>query len=219
MPADRTSLLPPNATRLERNVELAAARVDDVPVPLRELWDPYACEAWLLPWLAWGLSVDRWDSDWSEARKRHAVATSIELHRTKGTPAAVEAVLASFDDLARLVEWHETTPRGAPHTFEILLPMVTPEGTAPGGPRSRAAFAEAIIRDVARVKRLSQHFELVQSIAVSTAIGLAAVSQTGVFLRIDAAAAPDPDPAWLSLLLSEDGEPLQDDAGNFLEVI
>lgn len=217
MPANRTALLPPNATPLERAFELATARIEDVPVPLHQLWDPATCEAWLLPWMAWGLSVDRWDSDWTEARKRAAVASSIEIHRHKGTPAAIDAVLASFDSLAKLVEWHETVPRGVPHTFDVVLPMVTAAGEAPGGERSRAAFAEAIIRDISRVKRLSQHFRLVQEITVSTAIGLAAVAQAALFLRVDAVAAPDYDPAWNSLLQTEIGEPLQDEAGNLLE--
>ena len=62
-----------------------------------------------LPWLAWGLSADTWDADWSEVTKRKAVAGSIALHRTKGTRASVETVIGRFDELLPVVEWFEAT--------------------------------------------------------------------------------------------------------------
>ena len=53
-----TSILPPNVTRAERALEGATARLDDVPVPIRSMWNPATCPAFLLPWIAWGLSID-----------------------------------------------------------------------------------------------------------------------------------------------------------------
>ncbi|MCD9124037.1 phage tail protein I, partial [Cupriavidus sp. UGS-1] len=49
-----TSLLPPNATPLERNLATVGAEaIAGVPVPLRDLWNPATCPPALLPFLAW----------------------------------------------------------------------------------------------------------------------------------------------------------------------
>lgn len=209
------SLLPPNATPLERGLEGASLVVGlDLPADIN---DPYTCPVWLLPWLAWGLSVDTWDADWSEADKRAAVAGSIELHRRKGTRMSVEQVLARFDQLAHLVEWHEAVPRRTPHTFDVVVPMVLPNGTAPGGRRATAAFAEAIIREVSRVKPLREHMTVVQSIVARGSIGIQGAARVATFQRENFALTPDTSPAWASYLQTEDGEPIEAGDGTFLD--
>lgn len=125
------SLLPPNASQLERAVEAATLRIDAIPVPLRALWNPQTIPAPLLSWLAWGLSVDVWDPAWTEPRKRAVVARSIDVHRHKGTVGAMLTALSALDYNARLVEWHKTSPRGAPYTFAIEA-MLDARGIADG---------------------------------------------------------------------------------------
>jgi phage tail P2-like protein len=210
------SLLPPNATRLERALEEASARIGSVAAPIDTLVNPAAIDVEWLPWLAWGLSVDSWDADWSEATKRQAVAESIALHRIKGTRRSVEIVLARFDQLARVIEWHETSPRGDPHTFEIILPLVVGD-TAPGGTRATGAFAEAIIREVTRVKPLREHFRFVQHLGVAGSIGVMGAARAVQLLRQDLALAEAPAAPWDAYLQSEDGEPLEDDSGTLFE--
>jgi phage tail P2-like protein len=210
------SLLPPNTTPLERAAETATARIGEVPFPIERLWDPQQIPSEWLPWLAWGLSVDSWDEDWSEQAKRDAVADSIALHRIKGTRASVEAVLGRFDQLLDLVEWHQATPRADPHTFEIRLPIAA-EGVKPGGRRATAAFAEAIIREVSRVKPAREHFRLVQTLDLEGAIGIQGVARLAGAGRGDMAAVIDTSPAWAAYLQTEDGEPLQDDTGTFVD--
>lgn len=87
------SILPPNATPAERAFEAALAGLCDLPVPVGDLWNPARCPAALLPWLAWALSVDDWDSTWSEERKRAVIAASVEVHRHKGTVGSVRRAL------------------------------------------------------------------------------------------------------------------------------
>ncbi|QXT36846.1 phage tail protein I [Sphingomonas sanguinis] len=213
------SLLPPNATRLERALEagvclpaeIDAAALADVVA------NPMTAPAFLLPWLAWGESVDTWDADWSEADKRATIAASIAQHRIKGTRASVEMVLARFDQLARLVEWHQASPHRPAHTFDVIVPMVLPDGTAPGGRRSSAAFADAIIREIARVKPLREHMRLVQEIAVAGAIGITGVARAVTYTRADADVVIDQSPDWAAYLQTEDGEPLQSNDGTFLD--
>jgi phage tail P2-like protein len=88
-----TSVLPPNSTSTERALEAATRRVADLPVPVDLLWRPEDCPAPVLPWLAWALSVDDWQADWAEDRKRAAIAASVEIHRRKGTVWAIRRVL------------------------------------------------------------------------------------------------------------------------------
>lgn len=211
-----TSLLPPNATPLERALEAATARIGDVPVPLADLWNPHTCPLAFLPWLAWALSVDSWDPDWPEETKRAAVASSIDEHRHKGTRFAVEAVVERYDALIEIVEWHEAGGTGVPHTFEATLPMVI-DGAAPGGKRSTAAFAEQIIRDIDRAKPLREHFKLLQRVDAAGMIGVQGVVRTVAVARTPVALGTDDSQPWATLLDDENGEPLQTDDGSFLD--
>ncbi|RSV12290.1 phage tail protein I [Sphingomonas sp. ABOLF] len=216
MTPERVSLLPPNSTPLERALEQGVARLGEVPYPLEQVVFPQRSSDSALPWIAWGLSVDSWDEDWSEQDKRDAAAGSIALHRTKGTPASVKSVLTRFDRLLGLVEWHQAAPRADPHTFEVLLPIAG-DGVEPGGRRATAAFAEAIIREVSRVKPAREHFRLVQTLGLEGAIGIQGVARLTGAVRSDMAANFDTSPAWAAFLQTEDGEPLQDDAGAFVD--
>lgn len=89
------TLLPDNATAQEIALDLATSRIGDVAVDIRAVMNPQACPAHLLPWLAWALSVDEWDAEWTEETKRAAVAASVGVHRRKGTRAAVRAAIAA----------------------------------------------------------------------------------------------------------------------------
>lgn len=100
-----TSILPPNSTTVERAFEAALQAVCDLPVIVSDLWSPSHCPVPFLPWLAWALSVDDWNSEWPEERQRAVIGASVEVHRHKGTVASVKRVLAAagFGD-ARLIE-------------------------------------------------------------------------------------------------------------------
>ncbi|WP_298808356.1 phage tail protein I [uncultured Sphingomonas sp.] len=211
-----TSLLPPNSTPLERALE-QGVRILALDTPADVIDDPLACPAELLPWLAWGASVDSWDADWSEADKREAVASSIAMHRIKGTRLSVETVLARFDRLAQVVEWHEASPRATPHTFDVVIPMVLPDGTAPGGRRASAAFADAIIREVSRVKPLREQMRVVQQVAVAGAVGIEGVVRAASYTRSDADMTIDTSLDWAAMLQTEDGEPIEAGDGSYLD--
>lgn len=88
-------MLPPNATPFELSMEGATARLSDVPVLVRNVWNAQTCPANLLPWLAWALRVTEWDSNWPEATQRAVIAASASLHRIKGTVASITNALAA----------------------------------------------------------------------------------------------------------------------------
>ena len=96
MSADVKTLLPPNATRLERVLEQSTARIGAVPVSLRPLWNARTCPVQLLPWLAHALGVDEWDANWPETYKRDVIETTREIRRKKGTPGAIKRALAAL---------------------------------------------------------------------------------------------------------------------------
>ncbi|MCZ4281700.1 phage tail protein I [Kiloniella laminariae] len=118
-----TSLLPPNATATERAVEAATIRINDIPVPIADLWDPLRCPAEILPFLAWAWSVDSWDASWSLAIKRKVVATAIKVHRHKGTPGAVQDALDALEVGASISEWFNYG--GQPYHFRIDVNVTT----------------------------------------------------------------------------------------------
>lgn len=113
------SILPPNATRLEQAMEETVARLSDIPVPITRYIDPYQCPATLLPWLAWELSVDWWNENWPEARKRAAIAASPDIHMKKGTPSAIRKAIESLGYTVRLFTGRDE--KLAPHAFRIEI--------------------------------------------------------------------------------------------------
>ncbi len=114
------SLLPPNATKLERALERTIS--DELQIDLssvRSLWDYESCSPALLPWLAWAMSVDHWDDSWDDATKRTVVGSAAEVHRQKGTLAAVRTALKSVWSDVTIREWFEYG--GSPYRFRVDL--------------------------------------------------------------------------------------------------
>jgi phage tail P2-like protein len=206
-----SSLLPPNAESSERALE-AAMRADIDISQVGDLWNPDTCPANLLPFLAWGLAIARWDPEWTEAERRAAIWDSIPFHRRKGTRAIVREVLDRFNPLLEIVEWFEANPRQPVHTFEVRMPanLIPPSFLS-------AETAAAIIRDVASVKPARSHFTFVQYLEAQAMVYLSPAAMTATALRLDVAAQHDPDPRWNSYLQTEDGEPILREDDAFME--
>lgn len=115
------TLLPPNASALERQAADALAQIERVPVPIRDLLDPDRCPVELLPYLAWAFSVDRWNSAWPESAKRGAIKAAYFVHAHKGTLGALRRVVEPLGYLIEVQEWWETEPAGTPGTFALLV--------------------------------------------------------------------------------------------------
>jgi phage tail P2-like protein len=115
------SVLPPASTTLEKALEQVAAELLNITVPVRDIVSPDRCPLNSLPWLAWALSVDKWDESWSEAQKRGAVRASLSVHRRKGTVASLKDALAALGHELDVREWHQLQPMGEPYTFGIRV--------------------------------------------------------------------------------------------------
>ena len=157
-----SSLLPPNATPLERALEATfAARLDALPAEApRDAWIPARCPEALLPWLAWALSVDRWDPDWTAVIKRSAIASSWIEHARKGTVGAVKRALDAVGAVYDLTE----NPNGARFTLGIAVHnTLTIQSTQP---QLRVQLQE--------VMRASVHWNLVVNLGLCLSAPLAA---------------------------------------------
>ncbi|WP_213993918.1 phage tail protein I [Sodalis sp. dw_96] len=118
----RNRLLPVGSSQLEVAAAEACARLGELAVPLRTLWNPDTCPLALLPYLAWAFSVDRWDESWSEEAKRAVVRASFFIHKHKGTIGALRRVVEPLGYLIQVTEWWQTND--APGTFRLDVGMV-----------------------------------------------------------------------------------------------
>lgn len=177
------SLLPRNATHLERSIEQATARLGNLPVPLRELWNPDTCPEHLLPWLAWSLGLDSWQPYWPVAVKRERIRMAVEIQRRKGTAKSVRDVVRAFGSSLALREWWQLKPKGTPHTFEVVL-------TLGAGVPNTAAFQNDVIAEIHRTKPVRSHFTLTLGLAATGGLGLAGAARPVIYRRIQCTEAP-----------------------------
>ncbi|MDA0782422.1 MAG: phage tail protein I [Proteobacteria bacterium] len=167
------SILPPNSSKLERDIEELGGkkRIDAVENPVGTLWNPESVPAKILPYLAWALSVDTWEDDWSDEIKRLVIASSVEVHRKKGTVGAVKKAIAATGIDVEFFEWFENG--GTPHTFSITAwsnDNRNTDGTTRLLPKAHAET----ISGVNATKPVRAHFELMFGSRIPSDIGLIA---------------------------------------------
>ena len=116
------SLLPPNSTRLEKNLDQLGQRITAIPVLFVALHRYDQCPVMHLPWLAWQQRVAFWRPEWSENQKRSAIAEATAFNAQRGTKPVLLEMLGHVLDSYQLVAWHEQTPKNTPFTFIVKVP-------------------------------------------------------------------------------------------------
>ncbi|MCO7538336.1 phage tail protein I [Pseudomonas asiatica] len=111
------SLLPNNATRLEKILEVARDFGLD-PEEIRGVADSARCPPNFLPWLAWAMKVEGWEAAESETQQRDLANQAIPIHKTKGTVGAVKRVLRAVNVNCDFKEWQQI-PGAVPYTFQL----------------------------------------------------------------------------------------------------
>jgi phage tail P2-like protein len=111
------SLLPHNATLLERSLERAGELGVD-PEIIRGVADSARCPPNFLPWLGWALKVEGWEAAYTDAQRRELNRQAIPVHKTKGTVGAIRRVLKAVRVNAEFKEWRQI-PNAAPYTFQV----------------------------------------------------------------------------------------------------
>ncbi len=208
------TILPPRSTELERALERVAIDMLDIPVPVRSVWSPDDCPVAYLPWLAWGLSVDNWSDDWSEADQREAIRQAIPLARVKGTKAALRAALDRHDPAIGMLDWFEADPPLPPHHFRLDLPIAADSPVL-----YDEQLVARLLRDVEAVKPVRSHMQATQRLNAEVAGYLLGVANPAGFVRSEMSADMESalDPVWDSFLQTENGEPLALESGAMLE--
>jgi len=166
-----SDLLPINATKQERALSLTAVRAGAVPVPVGDLWDPFTCPAGVLPWLAWSLAVDPWDSTWLEDQKRQAIAESIAVHRVKGTIGALKRALQAIG-----YECVVNDQTGTAYTFRVGIDVT-----------SGAAINEAYTQAAAialKVKNARSHLLSIDSLIRHNAMSVLTAECDAVLIEV-----------------------------------
>ena len=171
--AELTSVLPPHSTDFERALEQASLWVIQNS-EIVDVWNPETCPLPFLPWLAWSVSVDDWDSNWSDETKRKVIRTSIDIHRLKGTIGAVKATLSSRGYGAEISEWFQYN--GAPHTFRLNVLI---EGQISFDFSHRAK----ILRAIDAVKPMRSHYDMTFTVKVEQQTRVGAHSSIGGVVR------------------------------------
>ena len=142
------SLLPPNASELERKITQVGKAAFDLPT-IRVVKDIDDVPAQFLPFIAWQKSVDYWDENWQDSLKRSVIKNSREQHRIKGTAAAIKRALEPFGYEVNLIEWFKAVPNLVQGTFNLELNVI-------GKSLNAETYAE-INRLVSESKAASRH--------------------------------------------------------------
>lgn len=175
------SLLPPNASQLERDIEKLFTNSLALPVQIKDLWDPFRCPLPLLPWLAWANSVDQWEDSWPEHIKRQVVADAFEVHRYKGTPFAVQHALNSLGIKTNIKEWWETGGSGTPGTMSVLA-MLNDNISAEEDGLITASMLKMVTAAIHATKRGSIHFDVELGISFEETFSVAGAFSDAVGL-------------------------------------
>lgn len=178
-PAERASLLPPNASLRQQALAAAFALISEIPTPIADVWNPSTCPVGLLPYLAWGLSIDVWSPDWPESIKRARIRNAIAIQRIKGTAQSVADVVASFGGAITIREWWQQTPPASPHTFSAVLSLTDLSGGAPS-----QSLVSQVVDDIGRTKPARSQFTFTLAQAGAGAVGLAARLRPVAFARL-----------------------------------
>ncbi|RYL25917.1 phage tail protein I [Acinetobacter piscicola] len=117
-----SKLLPPNATKLEKNLEKLGEKISSLRVPFTELNHIQQCPVPHLPWLAWAHRVEYWRADWSETEKRRAITNSKSFNAQRGTRSSIEILLNTVVQDYQLIPWYDFAPKQPPFTFVVKIP-------------------------------------------------------------------------------------------------
>ena len=117
-----SKLLPPNATKLEKNIEQLGEKITALPVPFIDLHRIHLCPVAHLPWLAWEHRVEYWQPNWDESQKRNAITESKAFNAQRGTQSSIKSLLSTVVPHFQLTAWHELTPKQLPFTFIVNIP-------------------------------------------------------------------------------------------------
>ena len=176
-----SALLPINATDFEKSLTNTVSTIGDLPVEIDRLWSPKQCPEEFLPWLAWALSVDNWNSDWPVEIKRAQISDSIEIHRRKGTVLAVKLAMEAFGVQVDLKEWFEDG--GLSHTFKVKA-WAADRDSEGKPPVLTNEYFLALKKAIDNAKPARSHYDFKAGVKYGTEIYINPILQTFSVIRV-----------------------------------
>ncbi len=113
------SILPSNATDIERAIESATADELSTDLSIADITDPDKCSSDLLNYLAYQNKVSYWNESWTENTKRQVIKAAPAINKIKGTKAAVVGALESLGLNFDYQAWYEQEPVAPRGTVNI----------------------------------------------------------------------------------------------------
>lgn len=110
--------------------------------------------------IAYSFDLTTWRDYWPLSQKRQVAKTVVAQKCRMGTLSAVKKVLESLGSAVSITEWWQKTPKGAPHTFEVVASI----GAISGGLSANAQEDFFRLLDEAKPVRSHYTFTAVQSL-------------------------------------------------------
>lgn len=134
--------------------------------------------------IAYSFDLTTWRDSWSLSQKRQVAKTVVAQKCRMGTLSAVKKVLASLGSAVSITEWWQKSPRGTPHTFEVVASISQIDGGL--NQESQEDFFRLL--DEAKPVRSHYTFTIVQSLIGQ--IDISAVVRPVSYARCRAEQAP-----------------------------
>lgn len=110
--------------------------------------------------IAYSFDLTAWRDYWPLSQKRQVAKTVVAQKCRMGTLSAVKKVLESLGSAVSITEWWQKTPKGTPHTFEVVASI----GAISGGLSANAQEDFFRLLDEAKPVRSHYTFTVVQSL-------------------------------------------------------
>ena len=149
---DITKILAPNFSEFEIAL-CKAVCTHQLPVNLDINWNTDLMAVNLLPFGAWQLSLDEWNTNWPESVKRAQIKIAPIVHRKKGTIGSIRRILSAFGAACTIKEWWQKVPKGIPHTFDIMLMFSNINGAQP-----TSEYLNNVLKMIEATKPERSHF-------------------------------------------------------------
>ena len=122
------SLLPPNATFMEKALEESIFSATNLDVEISSIWNidtmPAHLKPVLLPYLAWTMGVEIWSSDMSIAQKEQMIRDYLVIRAMRGTKEAIQKAYRAIGvNDVEIIENppSERYPAGEPFKFKLTI--------------------------------------------------------------------------------------------------
>ena len=178
--SERYSLLPANASALERAFERAFAEIlEGIEAPFPELLDPTRTPEAMLPYLAQDRGVTEWEAAASETLRRRTVTNVWPIRRQAGTREALVLAVDELDYDAEVVAWYdENAEFTEPYQLEVIA-------WKRGNAAIDQGITEQMLRNLEYAKSERDELTLTLAMGVSSHFQAVAVFEPGVMSRED----------------------------------